>query len=233
MQDRNQDKVCGLKRPEDIESVNLAKPDLCGFIVEFPKSSRCVKAAFNGTDGGAGSGNHPGGGIRQCSGELPAELAETGVIPGDPAARTGRRREYQAASGAGWSRYPGDPGLFHSDDGRPETSGKEQRRPYLAGPGQRRDGQDFRLEPGRRLCTTIYIGRRPGNGQSGGSHRVAVSVGGGSVQQPGDRRTQRQGKDHRSCENRRSCGRCMGNEEQEEDMTNGRFGVHGQYIKKR
>ena len=35
-------KVCGLKRPEDIESVNRAKPDLCGFIVEFPKSSRCV-----------------------------------------------------------------------------------------------------------------------------------------------------------------------------------------------
>lgn len=33
-------KVCGLKRPEDIESVNLAKPDFCGFIVEFPRSSR-------------------------------------------------------------------------------------------------------------------------------------------------------------------------------------------------
>ena len=35
-------KVCGLKRPEDIEWVNLAKPDFCGFIVEFPRSSRCV-----------------------------------------------------------------------------------------------------------------------------------------------------------------------------------------------
>ena len=35
-------KICGLKRPEDIEWVNLAKPDFCGFIVEFSRSSRCV-----------------------------------------------------------------------------------------------------------------------------------------------------------------------------------------------
>lgn len=35
-------KVCGLKRAEDIEYVNEALPDYCGFIVEFPKSSRCV-----------------------------------------------------------------------------------------------------------------------------------------------------------------------------------------------
>jgi phosphoribosylanthranilate isomerase len=35
-------KVCGLTREEDILAVNEAKPDFCGFIIEFPKSSRCV-----------------------------------------------------------------------------------------------------------------------------------------------------------------------------------------------
>lgn len=35
-------KICGLKRPEDIRAVNEAKPDFCGFVIEFPKSSRCV-----------------------------------------------------------------------------------------------------------------------------------------------------------------------------------------------
>lgn len=35
-------KICGLKRPEDIAAVNEARPDFCGFIIEFPKSPRCV-----------------------------------------------------------------------------------------------------------------------------------------------------------------------------------------------
>ena len=35
-------KICGLKRPEDIRAVNEAKPDYCGFVIEVPKSSRCV-----------------------------------------------------------------------------------------------------------------------------------------------------------------------------------------------
>ena len=35
-------KICGLKRPEDIRAVNDTKPDYCGFVIEVPKSSRCV-----------------------------------------------------------------------------------------------------------------------------------------------------------------------------------------------
>ncbi|MDO4327554.1 MAG: phosphoribosylanthranilate isomerase [bacterium] len=35
-------KICGLKRKEDIEAVNQVKPDFCGFVIEVPKSSRCV-----------------------------------------------------------------------------------------------------------------------------------------------------------------------------------------------
>lgn len=33
-------KICGLFRPCDIEYVNAARPDWCGFIVNFPKSHR-------------------------------------------------------------------------------------------------------------------------------------------------------------------------------------------------
>ena len=33
-------KICGLYRPEDVEYVNEAKPDWCGFIIDFPKSHR-------------------------------------------------------------------------------------------------------------------------------------------------------------------------------------------------
>ena len=41
-QQRTKIKICGLKRPEDITYVNEAKPDYCGFIIEFPKSTRNV-----------------------------------------------------------------------------------------------------------------------------------------------------------------------------------------------
>ena len=33
-------KICGLFRPCDIDYVNAARPDWCGFIVNFPKSRR-------------------------------------------------------------------------------------------------------------------------------------------------------------------------------------------------
>ncbi len=33
-------KICGLSRPEDIEYVNEAKPDFCGFVIHVPKSIR-------------------------------------------------------------------------------------------------------------------------------------------------------------------------------------------------
>lgn len=37
-------KICGLRRREDILTVNEAKPDYCGFIIEFPKSFRSITA---------------------------------------------------------------------------------------------------------------------------------------------------------------------------------------------
>jgi phosphoribosylanthranilate isomerase len=35
-------KLCGLYRPEDMIAVNDARPDYCGFIINFPKSHRHV-----------------------------------------------------------------------------------------------------------------------------------------------------------------------------------------------
>ena len=37
-------KICGLRRREDILAVIEARPDYCGFIIEFPKSFRSVTA---------------------------------------------------------------------------------------------------------------------------------------------------------------------------------------------
>lgn len=35
-------KICGLYRPEDIQYANQARPDWCGFIVNFPRSHRSL-----------------------------------------------------------------------------------------------------------------------------------------------------------------------------------------------
>ena len=37
-------KICGLRRREDILAINEAKPDYCGFIIEFPRSFRSITA---------------------------------------------------------------------------------------------------------------------------------------------------------------------------------------------
>ena len=37
-------KICGLSRKADIAAVNEAKPEYCGFIIDFPKSYRNVTA---------------------------------------------------------------------------------------------------------------------------------------------------------------------------------------------
>lgn len=74
-------KVCGLKRPEDIQSVNLAKPDLCGFIVEFPKSSRCVsRQLLSELTAELDPEIIPVGVFVNAPVKLPAELVKSGVI---------------------------------------------------------------------------------------------------------------------------------------------------------
>ena len=74
-------KVCGLKRFEDIQSVNLAKPDFCGFIVEFPRSSRCVsRELLAELTAQLDPEITPVGVFVNPPVELPAELAASGAI---------------------------------------------------------------------------------------------------------------------------------------------------------
>ena len=57
-------KICGLRRREDILAVNEAKPDYCGFIIEFPSSFRSVTADE----------------VRELVKELDTEIRPVGVI---------------------------------------------------------------------------------------------------------------------------------------------------------
>ena len=38
-------KICGLRRPQDVEAANEARPDYVGFVVDFPRSRRSVPAS--------------------------------------------------------------------------------------------------------------------------------------------------------------------------------------------
>ena len=38
-------KLCGLRRPQDVEAANEARPDYVGFVVDFPRSPRSVPAS--------------------------------------------------------------------------------------------------------------------------------------------------------------------------------------------
>ena len=78
---RTRIKICGLTRPEDIQAVNQAKPDFCGFIVEFPKSRRNVtvdrlKALRKELD----ENILPVGVFVNAPVELPAQLFNEGTI---------------------------------------------------------------------------------------------------------------------------------------------------------
>ncbi len=61
-------KICGLKRSEDIEAVNAAKPDYAGFVIEVPKSRRNVSANQ----------------VRKLTRELSQEIQAVGVFVNAP-----------------------------------------------------------------------------------------------------------------------------------------------------
>ena len=73
-QQRTKIKICGLKRPEDITYVNEAKPDYCGFIIEFPKSSRNVTGAL----------------VRELTAKLNPDIIPVGIFEKGPHLRRNR-----------------------------------------------------------------------------------------------------------------------------------------------
>ena len=74
-------KICGLRRPEDIEAVNFFQPDYVGFIVEFPKSFRSVTAEeLNGLTAKLDKNITAVGVFVNAPEELPAQLLNEGII---------------------------------------------------------------------------------------------------------------------------------------------------------
>ena len=64
-------KICGLKRPQDIEYVNEARPDYCGFIIDFPKSHRSLT----------------GEQVKELKGKLDRSIIPVGVFVNAPVER--------------------------------------------------------------------------------------------------------------------------------------------------
>ena len=74
-------KICGLRRLEDIAAVNEARPDYCGFIVEYPKSRRSIdRATLRELVRGLREEIVPVGVFVNAPKELVAELLEEGTI---------------------------------------------------------------------------------------------------------------------------------------------------------
>lgn len=57
-------KLCGIRTIDDIHLINEAKPDFCGFIVEFPKSFRSVSESE----------------LRKLSAQVSPEIKKVGVF---------------------------------------------------------------------------------------------------------------------------------------------------------
>lgn len=64
-------KICGLSRPCDIDFVNEARPDWCGFIIGFPKSHRNVTPEQ----------------VRALTARLAPEVTPVGVLVNQPVER--------------------------------------------------------------------------------------------------------------------------------------------------
>lgn len=74
-------KICGLRRQQDIQAVNEAKPDFCGFVIEVPKSSRCVsKKQVRELVAGLAPDILPVGVFVNAPAELVAELLNEGTL---------------------------------------------------------------------------------------------------------------------------------------------------------
>lgn len=74
-------KICGITRLEEIQAVNEARPDFCGFIIEVEKSSRCVsREQVRILTKELNPGIIPVGVFVNAPMELPARLLQNGII---------------------------------------------------------------------------------------------------------------------------------------------------------
>ena len=158
---RTRIKICGLTRPEDIQAVNQAKPDFCGFIVEFQKSRRNVtveqlKALREKLD----ESILPVGVFVNAPVELPAQLLNEGTIA--LAQLHGQEDENYIRQLKDHDRPASDKGFFHKNRSRYKESDPFGSRLYSSGSGRRRNRRNFRLGSGTGDQTSLVSGRRPG-----------------------------------------------------------------------
>ena len=169
-------KICGLSRPQDVACVNQAKPDWCGFVVNFPKSRRSVTPDQ----------------LRSLRRELDPSVVPVGVFVDQPVEvvtdllnrgiisiaqlHGGEDEDYTAAlraaapgtrrSGAG-HRLPGGPDFI----------------------GQRpRHRENLRLVPAETLSPALPAGGGTGPGEFTHGHPHPAPLWGGPVQRGGDGR---------------------------------------------
>ena len=127
-------KICGLRRPEDIAVVNEARPDYCGFIVEYPKSRRSIdRATLRELVRGLREEIVPVGVFVNAPKELVAELLEEGTI------QIAIAGIYTGIKGA--DRKTADSGIFHKVEGRCGAGPGECGGLYFTGSGKRRNGK--------------------------------------------------------------------------------------------
>ena len=132
-------KICGLRRREDILAVNEAKPDYCGFIVEYPKSRRSIdRTTLRELVRGLREEIVPVGVFVNAPKELVAELLEEGTI--QIAQLHGQEsQEYTGIKGT--DRKTADSGIFHKVEGRCGAGPGECGGLYFTGSGKRRNGK--------------------------------------------------------------------------------------------
>ena len=131
-------KICGLRRPEDIAAVNEARPDYCGFIVEYPKSRRSIdRTTLRELVRGLREKIVPVGVFVNAPKELVAELLEEGTI--QIAQLHGIAGIYTGIKGT--DRKTADSGIFHKVEGRCGAGPGECGGLYFTGSGKRRNGK--------------------------------------------------------------------------------------------
>ena len=118
-------KICGLRRPEDIAAVNEARPDYCGFIVEYSKSRRSIDRAT----------------LRELVRGLREEIVPVGVFVNAPKALVAELLAGIYTGIKGTDRKTADSGIFHKVEGRCGAGPGECGGLYFTGSGKRRNGK--------------------------------------------------------------------------------------------
>lgn len=132
-------KICGLRRPEDIAAVNEARPDYCGFIVEYPKSRRSIdRATLRELVRGLREEIVPVGVFVNAPKELVAELLEEGTIQ---IAQLHGQESQEYIQELKVLTKTADSGIFHKVEGRCGAGPGECGGLYFTGSGKRRNGK--------------------------------------------------------------------------------------------